>query len=158
MASLAAIDLVVGVAVNPLYIVLANFVSWKYRDDHLLQLESFIAASSAMIIMHNLSIMSIERYIAVIYPLRYPSLVTVKRACIAIAATWALGLIFNGLYFATSNENLPKMWIAGSVFTGLIPVTTVSFCYVKIFQAARAQSKRIAVHDGDKCFSFARGG
>ena len=145
MASLSAIDLIVGVVVNPLYIVLTNFVSWEYRDDHLLQLESFFASSSSMIIMHNLSIMSIERYIAVNYPLRYLGVVTVKRTFITIVATWAFGVIFNGLYFATSKEDLSKMWIACSIVTGLIPMTTVSFCYAKIWQAARAQSRRTAV-------------
>ena len=145
VASLSAIDLFVGIAVNPLYIMLTNFVSWQYREEHLLQMESFFATSSSMIIMHTLCVMSIERYIAVIYPLRYYSIVTVKRSCISIVIIWVFGFTLKAFYFAVGNENLPKMWIVSGVLTGIVPISIILFCYGKIFQAARKQSKRIAV-------------
>ena len=145
VASLSAIDLFVGLAVNPLYILLTNVVSWQYREEHLLQLESFLACSSSIIIMHTLCVMSIERYIAVIYPLRYYGVVTVKRCYIAIGIVWSFGFTLNAFYFLISNENLPKMWIVSGVLTGLVPLPIIFYCYGKILQAAREQSRRIAV-------------
>ena len=145
LASLSAIDLFVGLAVNPLYIMLTNLVSWQFREENLLQLESFFAMSSAMIIMHSLSVMSIERYIAVIHPLRYYSVVTVKRSCISIIIVWLFGFTFNSVFFALANEDLPKLWIICGLITGLFPMLVIVFCYGKIFQAARVQSRRIAV-------------
>lgn len=145
VASLSAIDLFVGLAVNPLYIVLTNFVSWQYREQHLLQLESFLDCASSLIIMYTLCVMSIERYIAVLYPLRYYSVVTVKRCCIAIGVVWLFSFMLNAVYFAISNEDLPKMWIVSGVLTGLVPSPIISYCYGKILQAARQQSRRIAV-------------
>ena len=145
VASLSAIDLFVGLAVNPLYILLTNVVSWQYREEHLLQLESFFAMSSSMIIMHNLSVMSIERYIAIIYPLRYYGMVTVKRSYIAIGIVWSSGFTLNAFYFALGNEDLPKLWITCGVLTGLFPMVLIFACYGKILQTAREQSRRIAV-------------
>ena len=151
MSSLAAMDLLVGLAVNPLYIALTNFVPWQYREEHLLQLESFFAMTSSMVIMHTLTVMSIERYIAVNYALRYRTLVTEKRSCIAIAIVWTFGFSLNSLFFVTSNDDLPKMWLACGVLTGLAPTIIIIFCYGKILQAARAQSRRIAVTE--RCVS-----
>ena len=145
LTSLSAIDLFVGLAVNPLYITLSNFVSWQYREEHLLQLESFFAMSSSMIIMHTLSVMSIERFIAVIHPLRYYTVVTVKRSCISIAIVWVFGFTVNAFYFALANKDLPKLWITCGVITGLAPMLVIFFCYGRIFQAARYQSRRIAL-------------
>lgn len=145
VASLSAIDLFVGIAVNPLYIVLTNVVSWQYREEHLLQLESFFAMSSSMIIMHNLCVMSIERYIAVIFPLRYYSVVTVKRSYIAIGIVWLFGFTLNAFYFALGNEDLPKLWIICGVLTGLVPMVIIFVCYGKILKTAREQSRRIAI-------------
>ena len=151
MASLAVMDLLVGLAVNPLYIALTNFISWQYREEYLLQLESFFAMTSSMIIMHTLTVMSVERYIAVTYPLRYRTIVTEKRSRIAIATVWTFGFSLNALYFTVSNNDLAKLWITCGVLTGLIPMIVILFCYGKILLAARAQSRRIAV--AEKCAS-----
>ena len=153
MTSLATMDLLVGLAVNPLYIALTNFVSWQYREAHLLQLESFFAMTSSMVIMHNLTVMSIERYIAVNYSLRYRILVTEKRSCIVIAIVWTFGFSLNALYFVTSNDDLPKMWITCGVLTGLVPMLIILFCYANILRAARKQSRRIAGYR-EVCFKY----
>ena len=145
IASLSTIDLLVGVAVNPLYIVLTNVVSWQYREEHLLQLESFFAMSSSMIIMHTLCVMSVERYIAVIYPLRYYSVVTGKRIFIAIVIVWFFGLMLNAVFFALDNEDLPKLWIICGALTGFFPMVIIFYSYGKILKTAREQSRRIAV-------------
>ena len=145
MASLAAMDLMVGLVVNPLYIGLTNFISWQYKEEHLLQLESFLTMTTSMIIMHTLTVMSIDRFIAVIYPLRYRSIVTEKRSGIAIAVVWTFGFSLNGLFFTVSNDDVPKLWITCGVVTGLVPLVIILFCYGKILQAARAQSRRIGV-------------
>ena len=144
-------DILVGLAVNPLYIALTNFIPWQYREEHLLQLESFFAMTSSMIIMHNLTVMSVERYIAVTYSLRYRTLVTDKRSYIAIAFVWTFGFALNGLYFGTSNDDLPKLWITCGVLTGFVPMAIIFYCYAKIFRAARRQSRRIAV--AERCVS-----
>lgn len=152
MVSLATMDLSVGLLVNPLYIALTNFVSWQYREEHLLQLESFFAMTSSMIIMHTLTCMSIERYIAVNYSLRYHTLVTEKRSYIAIAIVWSFGFSLNAVFFVTNNDGLPKMWITCGVLTGIVPMIIILFCYGKILRAARSQSRRIA--DTERCASY----
>lgn len=151
MVSLASMDILVGLAVNPLYIALTNSVPWQYREKHLLQLESFFAMTSSMVIMHNLTVMSVERYIAVTYSLRYRTLVTDKRSCRAIALVWTFGFALNGLYFGTSNEDLPKLWITCGFLTGFVPIAIIFYCYANIFRAARRQSRKIAV--AERCVS-----
>ena len=122
MASLAEMDFLVGLAVNPLYIALTNFISWQYKEEHLMQLESFLTMTTSMIIMHTLTVMSVERYIAVIYPLRYRSVVTEKHSGIAIAVVWTFGFSLNALFSTASNDDLPKLWITCGVVTGIVPV------------------------------------
>ena len=131
--------------------MLTNFVSWQYREEHLQQLESFFAMSSAMIIMHTLSVMSIERYIAVIDPLRYYSVVTVKRSCISIIIVWVFGFTLSSFFFTLANKDLPKLWIICGMLTELVPTLVNFYCRGEIFQAARDQSRRIAVAERARC-------
>ena len=145
IASLSTIDLFVGVAVNPLYFLLTNVVPWQYREEHLLQLETFISSSSSMVIMHTLCVMSVERYIAVIYPLRYYSVVTGKRTFVVIAIIWFFGFTLNAISFALDSKDLPKLWIVCGALTGLFPMVIIFYCHGKILQTAREQSRRIAV-------------
>lgn len=156
MVSLAAVDLLVGLVVNPFYIALTNFVPWQYRENHLLQLESFLDMTTSMTIIYTLTCMSIERYIAVIYSLRYRSVVTGKRSLTAIAVVWILGISVNSLFFVTSNDDLPKMWVTCGIITG-IAMTIILVCYAKIFLAARAQSRRIAVSERSASNSNSQG-
>ena len=110
-----------------------------------MQLESFLTMTTSMIIMLTLTVMSVERYIAVIYPLRYRLVVTEKHSGIAIAVVWTFGFSLNALFFTASNDDLLKMWIICGVVTGIVLLVIILFCYGKILQAARAQLRRIAV-------------
>ena len=102
--------------------------------------------------------MGIERYIAVIHPLRYYSVVTLKRSCIAIVVVWVFGFTLSSFSFALTNEELPNLWIVCWVLTGFAPMLVIFVCYGKIFQAARHQSRKIAVKEHSVRWAISRDG
>ncbi|XP_069827925.1 odorant receptor 131-2-like, partial [Dendropsophus ebraccatus] len=54
-----------------------------------------IASSSMKVTPYNLAVMSLERYIAICFPLRHKEISTFKRTTIAIGIIWAIGFIPN---------------------------------------------------------------
>ncbi|KAM5180527.1 odorant receptor 131-2-like [Mantella aurantiaca] len=55
----------------------------------------FITSTSLKITPYNLAIMSLERYVAICFPLRHKEICTIHRMGIAIAIIWAIGLLPN---------------------------------------------------------------
>ncbi|XP_040195532.1 odorant receptor 131-2-like [Rana temporaria] len=51
------------------------------------------ASTSFIVTPYNLAIMSLERYVAVCFPLRHTVICSVQNTCIAIAVIWVLGLV-----------------------------------------------------------------
>ncbi|XP_069828962.1 odorant receptor 131-2-like [Dendropsophus ebraccatus] len=52
-----------------------------------------ITSTSLKVTPYNLAVMSLERYIAICFPLRHGELCTFKRTTFAIGVTWAIGFI-----------------------------------------------------------------
>ena len=87
LANLAASDLLVGFPTAPLYAV--TYISPVLRHNRwlcLFKCMAVIASFSSSLL--SLSAISIERFIAVFYPLHYSSWITKKRIKIAILVSW----------------------------------------------------------------------
>lgn len=54
-----------------------------------------ISTSTFRVTPYNLSVMSLERYVAVCFPLRHTQMCTPRSTTIALACIWAIALIFN---------------------------------------------------------------
>ena len=94
MRSLTVSDLMVGI-----FLVIPNVGRWanggtwpygKYFPLVYLKVHVFVLLSGLL----SLMVITIDRYMAVVYALRYPYLMNKKRAKIVIAIVWGLSLVF----------------------------------------------------------------
>jgi adrenergic receptor alpha-1A len=101
----------------------------------------------------NIMVLTIDRYISITLPLRYPSIVTTKRVYIALVLIWSAGLVNGGLVFmSTESSGVPLVCevemtvaIVGSIFCFYIPLTATVFFNLKIMRIARSQRRKIAI-------------
>ncbi|XP_062917244.1 probable G-protein coupled receptor 101 [Mobula hypostoma] len=104
--------------------------------------------------VHTIVVVSIDRYLAIIHPLSYPSRMTSKRGSHLIALTWLLGTVqstpplygwgqvaldghpFCGLVWSSS----PSYSLLTTLLGFWLPALIMLGCYWMVFRAARRQN------------------
>ncbi|XP_072254722.1 odorant receptor 131-2-like [Pyxicephalus adspersus] len=96
-----------------------------------------ITTATFLITPYNLAAMSLERYIAICFPLRYPMFCTAKRSYLTIAVMWIVGIIPNLADFAVLIRSVAKEFFLQSVLckqeeltVNRIQSTIRSFVYI----------------------------
>jgi len=141
VGSLAGADLFVGLFANSLYVALSGFVSLQ-EIQALKDAETFVWLLTTTVTTFNLCLVAVDRYVAIVRPLRYPLEVTTKRFLKASTSIWIFALLFSTIGFYIPYSDLPKLWIIGSFVTFLLPFGILLFCYFRIYVVARAQNSR----------------
>ena len=141
IGSLAGADLFVGIFANSLYVALSGFVSLQEIQE-LKDAETFIWLLTTTVTTFNLCFVALDRYVAIIRPLRYPSEVTTQRFLKTVISMWIFAVLFSTISFYIPLSDLPKLWIIGSFVTFLFPFGVLLFCYFRIYAIARAQNSR----------------
>ena len=141
VGSLAGADLFVGLFANSLYVALSGFVSLQ-EIQALKDAETFVWLLTTTVATFNLCFVALDRYVAIVRPLRYPLEVTTKRFLKASTSIWIFALLFSTIGFYIPYSDLPKLWIIGSFVTFLLPFGILLFCYFRIYVVARAQNSR----------------
>ncbi|KAM5180528.1 odorant receptor 131-2-like [Mantella aurantiaca] len=77
-----------------IFLFVASSYPTKYPSSFCYVL-SIVSSTCLKITPYNLAIMSLERYVAICFPLRYREICTLSRVGIAIAIIWAIGLLPN---------------------------------------------------------------
>ncbi|KAL9965953.1 hypothetical protein ACROYT_G029827, partial [Oculina patagonica] len=98
VASLACADLSVGLFANSLYIALSGFVSLQEIQE-LKNAETFVWLLTTTVTTFNLCFVAIDRYIAIIHPLRYSGVVTTNRLFRAVVCMWIFAVLFAAISF-----------------------------------------------------------
>ena len=150
LVSLAISDLMVGIAVIPPFAacfhVECDAVLAKMVYDYFL----FVSVA-------NLCAITVDRYTAVMHPLRYPNKMTPQAAVKIIAVTWIIPLILSILpiswtYSNTSKDNQELankvFYTIQVVFFVLTPCCLMLWAYFKIFREAIKQARRIHSETG----------
>lgn len=140
IASLAFADFMIGLTMTPLYICYAV----AYDTLWLIKLEGYLWIVTVTATTYSLSAVSFDRFVAVVYPLRYHGVMTEKRCRAVIVFIWFGSVIFGSPRLVLDDfVKLEKLWITCSVATVAIPLTIMSCCYGKIFSVVRKQGRAV---------------
>lgn len=151
--SLAVTDILVGLISMPIW--LSNSLTGKpnirdFPTIYKLWLQFDIVCCTASIM--NLVFISVDRFIAVTYPLRYPSIVTRNRVAIGIAFIWLYSLIIALIKL--------QRWRYYSLFVSLasffVPLLIMLFAYSRIFHVALTHVRSIRRIHSDQSISNRR--
>ncbi|XP_038077145.1 beta-1 adrenergic receptor-like [Patiria miniata] len=111
--------------------------------------------------MFSLVLMTVDRFVAIVYSLRYPTLMTLKKAKTIVAITWsmtlAIGIIAFGIFLPhvispsaprkcifTSDNNIYTSIVVSAIAISLV---TIVILYMYILNVARQQARRIAAQN-----------
>ncbi|XP_056427518.1 alpha-1A adrenergic receptor isoform X1 [Hyla sarda] len=109
----------------------------------------------------SLCVISIDRYIGVSYPLRYPSIMTEKRGVLALLCIWVLSLVISiGPLFgwkepAPEDETICEIteepgYVLFSAFGSFyLPLTIILIMYFRVYVVAKREGK--VLNSGMKC-------
>lgn len=150
LVSLAISDLLVGLAVVPSVLACIHT-----QCD--LRLAKMVYDYFLFVSVANLCAITIDRYTAVMHPLRYPTKMTPVTVIRIIAIAWIIpaGLSILPVSWTYSNTSLENQAVANKVFYTIqvvffvfIPCVLMLWAYSKIFHEAIKQARRIHAETG----------
>lgn len=146
LASLGVADFTVGLIMNPLWVLKSVLNIWE-SDNTLSTAIEVLTMQTVVASTFSLCAVSVDRYIAVTN-IRYSELMTWNRVRIVVVSVWIFSIVFACLRLVIVDPfQLPKLWIAASVLTVVLPALLISLCYYCIFKAARLQIRRITLDE-----------
>ena len=146
VASLAAADFLVGLFL-PTFLIACAFWSGCEITTYNMFFNLFTLASIA-----NLFVMTLDRYVFIVHPLRYQTSATSCRLFAAMSASWIIPalLSFSSLFWKySSSENVKNAAIKVHAFIvitafELVPTVVMPAMYAHIFHTARKHARLVA--------------
>ena len=155
VCSLAFNDCLVGIALVPVYYTGIFVEELKTDFYYCMSIITILLASSSLSMLHVL-IISVDRYLAIYFPLKYHSFMTSRNITLTIALTWTIAFVNALLPFlgwrTTARQldycNVDKVFPFSYItfhFTCcfIIPLFITFAIYLRIIQAARHQIRKI---------------
>lgn len=160
IVSLAITDLLLGLLVLPFSAIHQLSCKWSFGKvfcNIYISLDVMLCTASIL----NLFMISIDRYCAVMDPLRYPVLVTPVRVTISLILIWVISITLSFLSIhlgwnnrsgtIQGNHTTPKCKFQVNEVYGLVdglvtfylPLLIMCVTYYRIFKIAREQARRI---------------
>ncbi|XP_078345479.1 beta-2 adrenergic receptor-like [Oculina patagonica] len=133
LCSLAFSDLLAGFVVQPLYI--ASEITENAPLYQVLAVMSFFACGVSLSTMTTISV---DRFLALHYHMRYPTLMTTHRALYTSVTLWLLTFLLS--FLSLLNNNAYYFAAAISIVICLIIST---FCYIRIYRIVREHQLQI---------------
>ncbi|XP_062307461.1 adrenoceptor alpha 1Aa [Osmerus eperlanus] len=152
IVNLAVADLLLSSTVLPFSAILEILGRWVFGRpfcDVWAAVDVLCCTASIM----SLCVISVDRYIGVSYPLRYPAIVTERRALIALVGLWALsvtisiGPLFGWKEAAPEDETIckiteePAYAIFSAVGSFYLPLAIILAMYCRVYVVARRESR-----------------
>ncbi|XP_062398390.1 adrenoceptor alpha 1Aa [Sardina pilchardus] len=151
IVNLAAADLLLSSLVLPfsaVFEVLGRWVFGRLLCDVWAALDVLCCTASIM----SLCVISVDRYIGVSFPLRYPALVTRRRALLALLGVWSLsvtisvGPLFGWKEPAPEDESVcriteePAYAIFSAAGSFYLPLVVILVMYCRVYVVARRET------------------
>ena len=144
LCSLAVSDFLVGLVVQPVYI--ANAVTDSIRGS-LKQVTDLLFSLVCGVSLCIMTAISVDRFLALRYHMRYPNLMTTKRAIYTSASLWFVCILLS--CSRIWERNILFIFVVGGI---VICIFISSFCYFRIYQVVhhhelQIQAQQQAVND-----------
>ncbi|KAF5901285.1 adenosine receptor A2b-like [Clarias magur] len=163
LLSLTGADSAFGLVVMPLNLCVSMLKDYSDEPDPFCHVVAFINATVYSTCMYTLASISLERYVAVFYPLQYSGMLTRRRALALIAFAWIfppallapitcpVGII--DVHFSTAslvcNPSYSSNVAYSLTLTAFIffPCSALmTFCNLRLWVAARTQRRKLRRH------------
>ncbi|XP_028840426.1 alpha-1A adrenergic receptor [Denticeps clupeoides] len=154
IVNLAIADLLLGTTVLPVSATLEILDYWVFGRifcDVWAAVDVLCCTASIM----SLCVISIDRYIGVRYPLRYPAIVTEKRALLAMLGVWVMAVVISigpllGWKQPPSNDDRvcqiteePFYALFSSLGSFYIPLAVILAMYCRVYVVAKRTTKNL---------------
>lgn len=133
LCSLALSDLLVGLVVQPVY-----FAYLQTENDSLYQPLTVMAFSACGVSLYTITAISVDRFLALHYHMRYPNLMTTHRAMKISAILWSICFLLS--LFSLWNMRFYFTSVAVNIVICIL-ISTVS--YIRIFRIVRQHQLQI---------------
>ena len=133
LCSLAVSDLLVGVVVQPVY-----FAYLQTAKDFLYQPLTIMIFFACGVSLYTITAISMDRFLSLHYHMRYPNLITARRAMGTSAILWSICFILS--LFSLWNNSLYFTSVAVNIVICIL-ISTV--CYIRIFKIVRQHQLHI---------------
>ena len=146
IASLGVADFAVGLIMNPLWVAKSVKNIWE-SDNNLSTAIEVLTMQTIVATTFSLCSVSVDRYIA-IANIRYNEIMTWNRVRNILIPIWIFSIAFACLRLVITDPfHLPKLWIAATAITVILPSILISVCNYYILKAARLQIRRITMEE-----------
>ncbi|CAH8576010.1 unnamed protein product [Schistosoma curassoni] len=153
IVSLALADLLVAVLILPLFIMRQVYGHWPYESHEIciywLSLNVLLCSASIL----NLCCISVDRYIAINYPMKYISKRTRRTGFAMIGGAWMASFLamIPPIFGFQHHTGVGRCYIRSDAryrfLTGIsiliVPILLVGFIYIRIFWVIRRRSKEL---------------
>ena len=134
LCSLAVSDLLGGLVIQPVYI--AN----QLTNDSLHQVMYTMAFCACGVSICTMTAISVDRFLALHYHMRYPNLMTTHRALYTSATLWIIVFLSSLLSLWSMNAN----YFAAAISTAMCLLCS-TVCYIQIYRVVRQHQLQVHV-------------
>ncbi|XP_048578798.1 histamine H2 receptor [Nematostella vectensis] len=145
IANLAFADLVVGLVTEPVAIIHHFQIGLGVLEigSSVIHMSFFISCTASVL---SLSVLTLDRYIAITSPFKYKTKLNPGHAAILCAIVWTISIVFPFLYFHIGYIQYAFVFVNTAV---LITFIVLLFAYIRIYKIFRKQVREWDVlHSG----------
>ena len=143
LCALAATDMVVGAVIQPSYVVgemslLTGSSLTEYCTQYTRVALLFLSPCIASLLL--LALLSIERYLAMKYSLRYTDIITKGRVATAVITCWVIAVLPPVFLYSST---LPLLPLIIAVFIASGSLIVIFYCHISVYFVTRRHMIRI---------------
>ena len=143
LCALAATDMLVGAVIQPIYAVdEMSLLTGSSLTEYCTQYHKtvFLVLTPSLASLLLLALLSMERYLALKYSLRYADIITKGRVATAVITCWVIAVLPPLFLYFFSHHVLSIMT---AVFIKSVSFAVIAYCHISVFLVTRRHVIRI---------------